>query len=348
VIEEEIAAAIDDKVVTAMSEQEIPGLSLAVIYRDAISICKGYGRSNVELDTPTEASTVYKIGSISKQFLSSAVMLLVRDGVLKLDGSLQDFFGPLPREWQPVTIRHLLTHTAGLPRDPMRFDPYIDRPIIDYVTDAFKGYPLSMPGDTWAYSNLGYFVVAEIIQRATAMPFDTFVRRHIFEPAMMHQTSASRSTDIVPGRASSYLIEDGILRNAGELRALRPSGAFLSSVADLARWTMALLNGHIFEFPLLQELSTPARLNSGEEVAYGYGLFLGELNGKKLLRHGGGLWCFRAEILILSELDLAVVVMANSREADVATLALEIATNVQPVLYQESPQHLFVTTFFDP
>jgi len=150
-----------------MQEMHIPGLSLAVVKDGKVIKAAGYGLANVETKTPATAETVYKTASLSKPVIAAAVMLLVQDGRVGLDDKISRYLDDSPGTWQEITIRRLLTHTSGLVRDPSDYRPYEDRRIIAVIRDAYS-LPLAFqPGEKWLYSNIGYYVLAEVISRAS-------------------------------------------------------------------------------------------------------------------------------------------------------------------------------------
>ena len=136
----------------------------------------------MEHGIPARPDTVYKIGSVSKQFIATGIMLLVQDGKVAVDDKVSKYLEGTPSTWQAITLRHLLTHTSGLVREGPGFDPYKVQPDIDVIKTA---YPLPLqfkPGDKYEYSNLGYFVLAEIIHKVSGKPWGDFLTERVFAP----------------------------------------------------------------------------------------------------------------------------------------------------------------------
>ena len=146
-----------------MTQQRIMGLSLGIIQNGKVTVAKGYGIANVELDAPASEKTVYKIGSISKQFIAAAIMKLVQEGKLKLSDPVGKYIKHAPSEWSPMTIRHLLNHTSGVPVEPPGFDGMKEQADSVYIKASFADSLRFRVGFKFEYSNFGYFILADTI-----------------------------------------------------------------------------------------------------------------------------------------------------------------------------------------
>ena len=322
---------VDSYVETQRQWLHIPGLSLAVVKEGKIIKAQGYGLANVETDTLATPESVFKIGSVSKQFLAAAIMLLVQDGKVGLDDSIGKYLEAAPDAWKDITIRHLLTHTSGLVREAPDFDPFKAQSDAD-VIKAVAPLPLRFePGEKWEYSNAGYYVLAEIIHRVSGMPWGQFVADRLFAPAGM---TASRTTtaDIVPHRASGYSSRGHKLQNAPDWIALRPSGAFLSTALDLAKWDVALSTDMILKAAFREAMWTPVKLKSGVTYPYGFGWFVDTINGHRRIRHDGGLPGFSSDFERFVDDRLTVIALANAENRDLRDLALRVAGFYLPAL----------------
>ena len=317
---------VDEYITKAMRESEIPGLSLAVLKNGKIIKAAGYGVSDIETGTAATPQTVYKAASISKQFIAAAVMLLVQDGKLSLDDSAAKFLASPPESWKGITIRKLLTHTSGLTRDPTDYEPYRERPIADVIQSAYS-LPLAFqPGERFQYSNLGYYVLAEIITRASGKPWNVFIAERLFAPARMTSTRLTSTTEIIPHRASGYKPTDiGGMIKGEEWIAVRPSGAFLSTVLDLAKWDAFLDGKSPLTAASLREMWTPATLASGAKADYGFGWYVNSYFGRRGECARGQYPGFRADFERFPDDKLTVILMTNNEYARVETLALKIA-----------------------
>jgi len=329
------ADKVDDYVKAEMQKQRIPGLSLAVIRDGKIIKVEGYGLANVELNVPARPETVYKIGSVSKQFIAAGIMLLVQEERISLDDKISKFLDGTPETWKEITIRHLLTHTSGIVREAPGFDPLKVQNDADVIKTA---YPLPLrfePGEKYEYCNVGYFTLAEIIRKVTGKPWGDYLNERLFMPLDMKDTRTTTITEIVQNRANGYGWREGKLQNAAIYFALRPSGAFLSSVLDLAKWDAALYTDRILKPSIRDQMWAPVKLNNGVSHPYGFGWELDTVGGRRLVHHGGTLPGFRAAFARFVEDKMTVVVLANGIDAQPHSIALGVAEFYIPGLIPE-------------
>ena len=329
------ADKVDDYVKTEMQKQHVPAISLAVIKDGKIIKVEGYGLANVELNVAARPETVYKIGSVSKQFIASGIMLLMQEGRINLDDHISKFLEGTPDTWKEITVRHLLTHTSGLVREAPGFDPLKIQNDADVIKTA---YPLPLrfaPGEKWEYCNVGYFTLAEIIRKITGKPWGDYLNERLFSPLEMNATRTTTMTEIVQNRANGYGWRDDNLQNAAIYLALRPSGAFLSSVLDLAKWDAALYTDRILKQASRDQMWASVKLNNGTSHPYGFGWELDTVGGHKLVHHGGTLPGFRAELARFVEDKLTVIVLTNGNNAEPNSMALGVAAFYIPGLIPE-------------
>lgn len=329
------ADKVDDYVKAEMRRQHIPGASIAVIKDGKVIKAEGYGLANVELNVPARPETVYKIGSVSKQLIAAGILLMAQEGKLSLDDKISKFLEGTPDTWSEITVRHLLTHTSGIVREAPGFDPLKIQDDAEVIKTA---YPLPLrfaPGEKWEYCNVGYFSLAEIIRKVSGKPWGDYLGERLFTPLEMNATRPTTNTEIIQNRADGYVRRDGKVKNAGIYFALRPSGAFLSSVLDLAKWDAALYTDRIFKQSMLGQAWTPVKLNSGATHPYGFGWELSSVGGRKVVHHGGSLPGFRAQFARFVDDKLSVVVLTNSDNADPHLIALGIAALYIPGLIPE-------------
>jgi D-alanyl-D-alanine carboxypeptidase len=319
------ADKVDDLIRSEMSKQHIPGLSLAVVRDGEVIKAKGYGLANVELDVLAKPETVYKIASVSKQFIASGIMLLAADGMLNVEDKICNYLEGAPDTWKDITIRHLLTHTSGIPREAPGFDPYKLKPDADVIKTC---YPLPLrftPGEKWEYCNAGYFILGEIIHKVSGKPWAEFLNERVFGPAEMSSTRSTSSTDLVANRAAGYDWTGGTWKNAEQYIAVRPSGAFLSTALDMAKWDAALYTDKVLKNSIRDQMWTPVLLNSGNTHPYGYGWSVDRVNGHKEIHHGGALPGFRSEFARFVDDKLTVVVLANCSSANADGIVKRVA-----------------------
>ena len=319
-----------DKAVTQlMQEQKIPGTSLAVIRDGKVIKATGYGLANVELNVPVTPQSIFQSGSIGKQFTATAVMMLMEEGKVGLDDSITKYFPEAPPAWKAVTIRHMLTHTSGLPDifGETEADDYA-KGILDFRRDyteeefvrKFITLPLDFqPGEKWNYSNTGYMLLGVMIHRLTGHYWGDFMQQRIFQPLGMTSTRVMSEADIVPNRSSGYRIIDGQIKNqewvAPSLNTTADGGLY-TNVLDLAKWDAALYTEKLLKKSSLDQMWTPVKLNNGKTYAdpYGFGWQINNANGHRVVWHTGGNQGF--SVIISRYLDdrLTIVAMTNLDE----------------------------------
>lgn len=322
----------DDYVNAWMRDQRIPGLSLAVLKEGRLMKATGYGMANLETNSPATAETVYKTASLSKQVIAAAILLLAQDGKISLEDKANRYLDGAPEAWKEITIRHLLTHTSGIARDPADYHPYHEQPIGDVIKSVYS-LPLDFPpGEKWLYSNVGYYVLAEIITRASGKPWDEFIVERLFKPAGMNSTRITIAADIVPHRASGYEHTEHGLINAENWIAVRPSGAFLSTVLDLAKWDTWLDSTDALRAESRKAMWTPATLNDKTPVHYGFGWSIDSYLGHARIHHDGQFPGFRADYERFADNKLTVIVLANADQPSLDRLSLKLAGFYEPAL----------------
>jgi len=329
------ADKIDDYVKAEMQRQHIPGTSIAVLKDGKIIKAEGYGLANVELNVPARPETVYKIGSVSKQLIATGILILIQDGKLAFEDKISKFLEGTPDTWKEITVRHLLTHTSGLVREAPGFDPLKTQADADVIKTA---YPLPLrfaPGEKWEYCNVGYFSLAEIIRKISGKPWGDYLNERLFLPLEMNVTRTTTMTEIVQNRAGGYVWRNNKLENAEIYLALRPSGAFFSSVLDLAKWDAALYADKILKPSFRDQMWSPVKLNTGATHPYGFGWELSTVAGHKLVHHGGSLPGFRSQISRFVDDKLTVIVLTNGDNATPNSIALNIAAFYIPGLIPE-------------
>ncbi|HSF24616.1 MAG TPA: serine hydrolase domain-containing protein [Blastocatellia bacterium] len=331
------ADQLDDYIKAEMEKQRIPGLSIAVVRDGKVIRAQGYGLANVELNVAATPETVYRIGSISKPLIATGIMLLVQDGKVGLDDKVGKFFEGTPESWKEITIRHLLSHTAGLIRESPGFHPYKDQSNAEVIKAAY-GSPLSYAtGSKWEYSNLGYFILAEIISKVSGQPWGQYLADRVFQPLGMTATRTISLKEVVPNRASGYDWSNPKVQNAAILIALRPSGAFDSTVLDLAKWDAALYSDQILkqatrELMWKAAAETTRKAEDGRNTSYGFGWFVHQVNGRRVVYHGGSQSGFRADLERFVDDKLTVIVLTNSDQAKPEGIARRIAAFYLPDL----------------
>lgn len=330
---------IDDYIAERMKDAKIPGLSVAVVKDGEVLLAKGYGLADVELEARATAATVYEIGSITKQFTATAVMMLVEEGKLGLDDPITKYLDDLPEAWGGVTVRHLLNHTSGIKSytsvgdfQKLARTDYKPDEILAMVRDVKVEFA---PGEKWAYNNTGYYLLGLIIEKAGGKDYDDFLEERIFKPLGMERTRPNNPRMIIKGRASGYGQVLGILGNRDPITPSSSfsAGCLVSTVGDMAKWDRALREGKLLTSSSFEQMYAPTKLNDGETHPYGFGWAVGSYRGHKVLSHGGGTAGFTTTIQRFVDDGVTVIVLTNlSGGSDVDGIARGIARRFVPSL----------------
>ena len=317
--------AVDKFVAERMLDMKIPGLALAVLQDGKVVKMSVYGQANLETGTPVKSESVFIIASLGKQFVAAAILLLQRDGKLALDDKASKYLDGFPEPWKEITFRQLLTHTSGIVRDPADYHPYKQQPVTE-VIEAMYSVPLnSKPGEKWLYSNVGYYILAEAITKISGKPWDKFIAERIFVPAGLTATRTTSPSDIIPNRVSGYHQAPEGRTNAENWLAVRPSGSFLSTIQDLAKWDAFLDKGNLLTETERRLMWTRGALTDNTPVNYGLGWNVDSYLGRTRINHDGQYPGFRADYERFPDDKLSVIVLANLDNWGLARLAVKIA-----------------------
>ena len=327
---------VDAFVRAERERQKVPGVAVAIVRGGEVVKAQGYGLANVEHQVPAKPGTVFQSGSVGKQFTSTLVMLLVEEGKLALSDPLTKFFPDAPASWAGITLRHLLTHTSGIPDyGPQTVDYRRDYTEDELARLAFGLKPEFPPGSRWSYSNTGYVLLGIVVGKASGRFYGDLLAERVFAPLGMRTARVISEDDIVPDRAAGYRLVDGALKNqewvAPKLNTTADGSLYLS-VLDLVAWDRGLRSGAVLKPASWAEVYAPVRLNSGKTYPYGFGWDVTETGGQKVHRHGGAWQGFKSEIARFLGSDLTIVVLANLAEADPERFTDGIAAILEPSL----------------
>jgi len=322
-------AAIDRFIAAEMQRQKIPGLSLAVLRGDTVLVSRGYGFANVELRVPASDSTVYQSGSMGKQFTAALVEMLVAQGKLRLDDSIARWFPEGASVWRAVTVRRLLTHTAGIAEYTDSTFDYRKDYTEDQLVKFAASRPLDFqPGERWSYSNTGYLLLGALIRRVSGQFYGDLLRDSLFRPLGMTASRVISEADIVPNRAAGYQLVNGELKNQDWVAPLlntTADGALYFTVRDLTKWAVALNNRRVVGASLLDTAWTAVRLSDGATYPYGFGWYLVPQAGQRRIAHTGSWQGFKTVIARYPESRITVIVLGNLAQAQVGAIAYAIA-----------------------
>jgi CubicO group peptidase (beta-lactamase class C family) len=325
---------IDSVANAAIVEKRTAGVSIAVVKNGKPILVKGYGFADLENDVPATAGTVYRIGSVTKQFTSAAIMRLMEQGKLSLDDTLQKFLPNVPSQGNHVTIRHLLTHTSGI-RSYTNLGPKWARVMrIDLVPDSlvalFANEPYDFkPGDAYRYNNSGYFLLGMIIEKLSGKPYGQYLKDEFFTPLGLKGTLYCDQAPLIKHRAQGYapLPNNTGFTNAEPLSMTQPyaAGSLCSTVGDLVTWTQALSSGKVVSPASYKLMTTPGTLNDGKPMNYGFGLGVGTLAGHRQVSHNGGINGFISELHLYPDDSVITVVLTNTGALTAIELERRIA-----------------------
>lgn len=325
-----------------MARQNIPGMSAAIVADHQLRWSNGFGFSDLENFVPAKASTVYRLGSISKPITAVAALQLVEQGKLDLDAPVQKYVPGFPQKPWPLTSRHLISHTGGV-RHYRGDEINITKPYntLTEGLDIFKDDSLLFqPGTRYSYSTYGYNLLGVVVEGASGKTFVEYTREQILEPAGMDRARDDNVYDIIYNRAYGYRkLPNGELKNS-ELANTSykiPGGGFVSTVEDLAKFAIAVQTHKFLKPETTQQMFTAQKLSNGQVIrtnprspnnpnaSYGMGWFINERSGEKEVYHSGGQQRVSTLLYMLPERKFAVILMSNLEGAGLMNLAREIA-----------------------
>lgn len=339
-----LALKVDEYVRAQMQKNNIPGLQLVIVQNGKIIKAQSYGVANVELNAPVTNETLFEIASNTKQFTAGGILLLVQDGRLSLDDSITKYLSGLPKSYNAITVRNLLNHTSGIKDYIEEFSlnrrlDYTSQELIQRIGANELNFP---PGENARYSTTGYFLLGLIIEQITGKLYGEFLQERIFSPLGMNRTQVINLSEIIPNRASGYILEKGVLSNgryvAQTLRASADIG-LMTTALDMAKWDAGLNTTKVFTQSSLDAMFTPARLNTGSyayhewNAHFGFGWFIDDYFGRRNVNHGGTfITGFHSEISRYVDDGLSIIILNNQVQSSPYKMAMSIAGMYNPDL----------------
>jgi D-alanyl-D-alanine carboxypeptidase len=332
----DVTTQIDKLVTDTLARTGVPSASVAIVKDGQIVYVKAYGDAKLDPKTPAASDMRYSIGSISKQFTATAILLLQEQGKLSLDDKVAKYIPDLTRA-NEVTIRQLLSHTSGYqdywPQD------YVMKPMLEPITtrkimDTWARKPLDFePGTKWQYSNTNYVIAGAIVEKVAGLPFFKFLQQKIFTPLGMTSVTdidqqLLKSSD--PIGYKRYAL--GPLRVAPKEGHgwLFAAGQLAMTAQDLARWDISIIEGKLMKPASYLELGREVLLKNGVGTNYGLGVNVSLALGRRALSHGGEVSGFTAQNIVFPDDRAAVVVLVNQ---DAASASGPIASGIPPLLF---------------
>lgn len=315
-----------DKIISAEFKTHEPGGVLLVAQRGQIIYQKAFGMANLELNVPMREEMIFNIASITKQFTAVAVLQLIEQGKLSLDDDLTKYLPdyPVPTGLK-ITIENLLTHTAGIPASVpeamARLQGEKRLITLPEIINTFKNKPLDFaPGTKMVYSNTGYMLLGAVIEKVSGLSYPEYLEKNIFKPAGMLDTHFGDDYLIIKNRADSYVYsraESQFLNAANDkIETAYSAGGIQSTAGDLFKWYLALRSNKLIKKESLEKAQSQFNLPGRKGTHYGYGWFIGNIQGSPLIEHGGNMGGFMSHAIYLPQEDLYLVLLYNFRMAN--------------------------------
>ncbi|WBO86735.1 serine hydrolase domain-containing protein [Hymenobacter yonginensis] len=321
-----------DSVFRAWNTPGSPGCAIGIVRNDSLIYAKGYGMANLETGTPITPETVFCLASVSKQFTGYSIVLLARQGKLRLDDDIHTYLPWMPAFKQKITIRHLLNHTSGL-RDGgnavllggVGFEGLITQQLaLDYIKNATGlNFP---PGTKHVYSNTNYILLAEIIKQVSGQSVNDFARANIFGPlGMTHARYVEQPGLIIRDRAVSYAktSQGGYENTFNSVYTVGDGGSY-ASVRDLARWVTNFYHPKAGDQQDMAQLVELGQLLTGQKLTYAKGIYSNTYRGLTQYTHGGSVASYRTNIAVLPALNMGIIILANDATLDPAAKSNEL------------------------
>ena len=306
-----------DELLSRMAEDETFSGSVLIAQEDEVLLNRGYGSADREQGIPNTPQTRFFVGSVTKQFTAMAILILQSQGRLDVQDPICRYIEDCPAAWEDITIYHLLTHTSGMVVMPEN-SSYPESPITPReLLGRFEDTPLDFqPGERISYSNCGYWVLGTIIDQVSGQSYEAFVRQWILEPLEMHDSGFDQDASILAvgyvdqnTAAPAPVIESSFLYSAGGL---------YSTVEDLYRWDQALYTEQLISRDLLDQMFIPRISLHPEAVGspeYGYGWFVLDHMGRRLVMHGGALDGFRSWVYRYPGDRITIILLSNQEDS---------------------------------
>jgi CubicO group peptidase (beta-lactamase class C family) len=336
---------VDSLANAVIKQGPVAGLSIAVLRGRDTVVMKGYGFADIEHDVPATAQTVHRIGSVTKQFTSAAIMQLVEQGKISLDDEITKYLTGYPTHGRKILVRHLLNHTSGIPSYTdvgARFGRRMRQDLPhDSLLAIVKDDSLQFePGEHFYYNNTGYYMLGMIIERVTGRPYADYVKDKLAAPLGLTSTLYCSTAPIIKHRAQGYGRGPNGLVNADFISMGLPyaAGSLCSTAGDLVKWSRALASGKVVSPASYAAMITPVKLTSGRPMSYGFGLVADTLGKHRVIEHGGGINGFISQLSHYPDDSLTIAVLANTAPAPSSELAENIARAAFGMPFRSGPE----------
>lgn len=337
---EQANRTLEKKIQLHLTELDFQGAVL-IAHAGQILFSQGFGMANREHQIQNTPKTVYRIGSISKQFTAVAILQLQEKGLLSIEDPISRYLPDYP-QGDKISIKHLLTHTSGIPsitEFPNLLKIQRQYSLPKQTRAHFQDLPLQfVSGTDCYYSDSGYIVLGEIVETVAKMPYESYLKKQILGPLEMDATYYEHNTSIIPNRASGYVKnENGTIRHAAFIDMSFPhaAGALSSTVEDLYKFDCALKGMTLMTKDSLNSMFSIHGSSADNAIAYGYGAMIGSLNQgmegceSSIIGHFGIIEGFEAALIRYRNEDLTIIILSNQEQAHVESLHKDLAILVR-------------------
>jgi CubicO group peptidase (beta-lactamase class C family) len=327
------AQSLESKIDNILSNQfksSETGVAALVAKNGKIIYRKAFGKANLELEVNMTPENVFQIGSITKQFTSVAILMLLEEGLLSLEDDITKFIPTYPTNGKKITIHHLLTHTSGIKSytSMQRFGEVmtIDETPLKFI-DFFKNEPMDFdPGEKYLYNNSGYFILGYIVEKVSGISYPKFIQERIFDAIDMKSSCYGSHKKLIKNRASGYQ-KGAEFSNAQYISLTLPyaAGSIMSNVDDMLKWQTAITSNVFLKKATIDKAFTNYTLINGDKINYGYGWSINEINDVPTIEHGGAIPGYLSMGVFVPSKKVYVIVFSNCGCQSPTNIALEIA-----------------------
>ncbi len=302
-----------------------PNAAVLVMRNRQTLLARGYGFASYESASPIEPTTQFLIGSITKQFTATAIMMLVENGMLDLHAPVSEYLDDLPAEWQQLTTHQLLTHTSGLMHswalEGFAATMAEPRDVHETLVRFHQEPLLSAPGTEFNYSGVGYFLLAALIEKLSGETYESYLSSEVFGPLQMSNSGAHSPEQDLDNLAESYMYRDDTRIRSPDIHTpiLTGGGNLYSSIEDMAKWCNAMIGSELLTHSSFKRMYSTELNNFG----YGWGVHTDD-RGITYRAHAGGVVGFNSVIVVAPESELCVVVLSNDFRANAPRIGFEL------------------------
>lgn len=320
-----------DNLITSKFKSDNPGAVFLVAKEGKVMYRKAFGKANLEMDVDMQPEFVFEIGSMTKQFTAVSIAILEEQNKLSFQDEIVKFIPDYPTQGNKITIHDLLTHTSGI-KDFTKLKELRNISKKDLspkeLVDFFKNEPMEFnSGEQFKYNNSGYIILGYIIEIISGNSYADFIQENIFDKLEMTSTYYASHQKVIKNRASGYHDRDGYV-NVDYISFTLPysSGSIMSTVDDMLKWQNGMDKNSLINEKTKQSIFTNYKLDNGDEINYGYGWHLKEINKSLSFEHGGSIFGFKSMGVYLPKEKVYVIGLSNCDCNSPTQITKDIAT----------------------